>query len=601
MRISDSLAETLLKQSGAFSKERLAELHAHSLKTHQPLQDLIIENDLLSEEELTSLYAQELGLPFIEVPAGHINHRILTRLPEHAAIRYNAVAFDVDDAEDRILVAIEDPVDAQTLSFLQKRLGENLKLHITTTSLLKSALDQYRNNRSSALSKVMAHQDVSDEPHTVNPALVADGSAAAESVSHIIEQAVHSGASDIHIEPRVDHVVIRYRIDGLLREAHKLPLSSLALLVGSIKTASQLKLSEHHAPQYGQWNVALGDQHYGIRVTVMPTVDGEKVVLHIVQAFLQAPSLRDLGLWGTGLRNLQKSLTESRGTLFVSGPIGSGKAMTLFSLLSTLSSPNVNIATIEDALEYRIAGANQVQVNPASGVTFISGLQAILNQDPNIIMVSELRDQELSHMVIQAATAGHLVLSALHNDSAAAGVRRLLDMHIEPFLITSTLQAMLGQRLVRKLCPNCREATKPDLATLKQIEKLLRREDTGLKRLHELEITALAEGVGVVEHEGKTFPKAHDPSSTARSITRVWNVHEGGCDRCYYTGYRGRVGIFEVLTASEAVQKAIMSSGSTKVINKAAHESGMLSMQLDGLIKALRGQTTVSEVLRVSA
>jgi type IV pilus assembly protein PilB len=590
MRISDSLAESLLKRSGVLSKAQLADLHKQSLKTKKPLQDLIIENDLLSEAELTSLYANELKLPFIEVPAGSIHPRTLTRLPEHVATRYKAVVFDIDDNDDSVLVAIEDPIDARSLSFLQKRLGDNLKLHITTGSQLKTALEQYRNNRDSALLKVMAHQSSASDPLAVNTAVVAEGSAAAESVNHILEQALRAGASDIHIEPRVDHVIIRYRIDGLLREAHKLPSTSLHLLIGYIKTASRLKLDEHYAPQYGQWNVTIGDRHYGIGATILPTVDGEKAVLHIVHESSNAPSLRDLGLWGSGLRDLQRAISEPHGALFVTGPISSGKATTLFSLLSSLSSPDVNIATIENPVEYRIAGANQVQVNPSAGVTLKTGLEAILSQDPNIIMVSEIGDSESSHMIIQAAHNGHLVLSSLHAERAAAGVRRLLDMANEPFLIANSCRAIVGQRLVRRLCPDCRESTAPDAKTLKHIEKLLRLEGIGFKQLHELEVSALAEGIGAPAKL----------SSTAHSITHLWKAHEGGCNRCYYTGYHGRLGIFEVLTPSATVQKTILQSASATVINQAARDSGMVSLQLDGLIKALRGETTISEVLRVS-
>jgi type IV pilus assembly protein PilB len=591
MRISDALAESLLLQSGAFSKEQLAALHSQSRKAKQPLQDLIIENDLLSESALTSLYAEQLDLPFVEIPAGHISHRVLNRLPEHVAHRYNAVVFDVDDSDNSTLVAIEDPLDAQTVNFLQKRLGDNLKLHITTGSLMKDALEQYRNSRSGALLKVMARENSSGNPEAVNAALVAEGSAAAESISHIVEQAISSGASDIHIEPRIDHVLIRFRIDGLLHEAHKLPVSTLGLLVGSVKTAAKLKLSESHAPQYGQWNVALGERYYGIRATVVPTVDGEKVVLHIVPESVVAPGLRDLGLWGSGLRDLQGALTEPHGVLFVAGPVGSGKATTLFSLLSLLNSPNSNIATIEDPLEYRIPGANQVQINPGTGITLASGLQAILNQDPNIIMLSELRDSETTKLVMQAAQSGHLLLSALSTASAAAGVRRLLDMDSEPFLVANTLRAVVGQRLARRLCPECREAVAVDSATLKQVEKCLRNEGGGWRRLHELETAA-------VEEAGS---KAHELSTTARGISKVWKAHANGCEYCHNTGYRGRVGMFEVLSATAAVQKAILSKASTAAINKAAIESGMVSMQLDGLVKALSGQTTIAEVFRVTA
>jgi type IV pilus assembly protein PilB len=590
MRISDALAESLLLQSGAFTAKQLTELHAQSQKAKKPLQDLIIEHSLLSEAALTNLYAQELGLPFVEVPAGHISHQVLNRLPEHVADRYKAVVFDIDDGDDSTLVAIEDPLDAQSLSFLKKRLGDNLKLHITTGSLMKDALEQYRNPRSNALVKVMAYEDSAADPQIVNAALVAEGSAAAESIHHIVEQGLMSGASDIHIEPRVDHVLIRFRIDGLLHEAHKLPLSTLGLLVGSVKTAGKLKLSEHHAPQYGQWNIALGEHYYAIRATVLPTIDGEKVVLHIVPESVTPPNLRDLGLWGSGLRDLQSALTEPRGTIFVAGPIGSGKATTLFAMVSLLHSPNVNIATVEDPLKYRITGANQVQVNPSLGMTFANALRAVLAQDPNIVMLSELRDSESSKLVLQAAQSGHLIFSALASTSAAAGVRRLLTMDNEPFLIVSSLRAIVGQRLARRLCPECREEVAPDTSTLKQVEKCLRNEGGGWKRLHELEAAALAEVGG----------DSAELSTTARGLSRVWQAHSGGCEYCHNTGYRGRVGMFEVLTATDKVQKAILSNASTAVIHKAAKESGMVGMQLDGVVKALRGQTTLSEVFRVS-
>jgi type IV pilus assembly protein PilB len=599
MRISDSLAQSLLKRSGGFTEKQLVDLRSQLAATKRPLQDLIIQNGLLSETELTRLYADELSLPFVELSAATINRRAFTRLPEHVATRYNAVVFDIDDNDDSILVAMEDPTNPDSVNFLKKQLGDNLKLHVTSSGHLRSALNRYQNSSGTQLFRVLNRPG--GVPTIGTSALMA-GSLASESINHILEQALGVGASTIHIEPHVDHVVIRYRVDGLLREAHKLPSSALDPLLGYIKSASQMKLQEHHTPQYGHWGMAVGDQNYTVRVTILPTVDGEKAVLHhIVPESTQAPSLRDLGLWGSGLHDIQKAVTQPHGTLLVVGPIGSGKSTTLFSLLSALNSPRVSVATIEDPVEYRITGANQIQLNPASGVTLKSALQAVLGQDPNIIMLSEIDEPAACKVALKTSLSGHLVLSTLHTASAAAGVKRLLDMGIEPHMIASGARAIVGQRLARKLCPDCREATVPGKAALAQIEKSLHLKDYGgVKRLHELEALALEEGVGV-QSSGKTAAALRDLSSTARSITRLWKARDGGCDHCHHTGYRGRVGIFEVLVPGAAVEKTITHKSSAHAINQAAIESGMVSMQLDGLVKALRGQTTVAEVLRVTA
>ena len=599
MRISDSLAQSLLKQSGSLTKEQLDDLRSQLAETKKPLQDLIIQNGLLSEAELTRLYAKHSGVPFIELPAS-ISHRALSRLPEHVATRYNAVVFDTDDNEDIILVAMEDPSDQGAVSFLKKQLGDNLKLHLSTSSQLRDALDQYRTGRRSQLLHIMSPPDDSDSPQAAVSSSMVEGSVIVDSLNHILEQALEIGASDIHIEPQLDHIVIRYRIDGLLRPAHKLHLQALSPLLGYIKTVGQLKTEEHDAPQYGQWATSLGDESYEVRVTILPTVDGEKVVLHLVPSSTKAPSLRDLGLWGQGLHDLQRAFAEPHGIVLVVGPTGSGKSTTLFSALSALSAPDVTIATIEDPVEYRIAGANQVQINPSAGVTLASALPAVLDQSPDIIMLSEINGTKSCVAAIEASLRGHLVLSALHTSSAAAGVHRLLDMDIKPHMIDNSVRAIVGQRLARKLCPDCQEAVAPGKTTLAQIEKSFHLKDFGgFRRLHELETLATEEGLGV-QVSGKSATAAHYLSTSSRSINRLWRAHAGGCERCHHTGYQGRVGIFEVLSLSAAVQKTINSEASTHAIDQAAIESGMISLQLDGLVKALRGQTTVSEVLRVS-
>jgi type IV pilus assembly protein PilB len=601
MRISDSLAESLLIKSGVCTEQQLDDLRSLSAKTHKPLQDLIITSGLLSETDLTRLYAEELQLPFVELSMDTINHRAMAHLPEHVAMRYNAFVFDIDDNDGTILVAMEDPSNTEATSFLEKQLGNNLKLHVTSSSLLKAALDHYHSSsRPNHILNILGYPSTPSGNAAIGDNVV-EGSAAADSVNRILERALRVGASDVHIEPHLDHIVIRYRVDGLLRAVNKLPASALDPLLVHIKTTSQLKTEEHHAPQYGEWAVTMGDQHYKVRTSILSTIAGEKAVLHIVYESSQAPSLRDLGLWGTALRDLTKAMTEPHGSLFITGPVGSGKSTTLFSLLSALNSPSVNIATIEDPVEYRIAGANQFHINPESGTTFTTALKAVLHQDPNIIMLSEIHDGRTAKAVLQASLKGHLLLSALHTPSAAAGVHRLLDMNSKPYIVASSLQAMVGQRLARKLCPGCREAITPNKAMFEQIEKSTQLKSSGgFRRLHDLEGQALEEGIGGL-NAGKTDTSLRELSTTARTINRLWRAREGGCGHCDNTGYRGRIGIFEVLMPSAAVQKTITKEGSVHAINQAAIESGMINMQLDGLIKALRGQTTLDEVLRVTA
>jgi type IV pilus assembly protein PilB len=601
MRISDSLAESLLVKSGLFTKKQLDELRSLSRKTHKPVQDLIIKNGLLSETELTRLYAEELKLPYVELSPDIINRRAVTHLPDHVANRYNAIVFDIDDNDGSILVAMENPDDEEAVQFLQKQLGGNLRLHVTSSSLLQSALQQYRSSpRPEHILNIMGYRNSPDDIQTSNSSAMAGRSGAVESVNHIIERALSVGASDIHIEPQTGYIVIRYRIDGLLHVVHKLPASALDPLLGHIKNISNLRLQEHAAPQYGQWGVAIGDTSYQVRVSILPTVDGEKAVLHITPELSKAPSLRALGLWGHALLELQKAATAQHGTLFISGPSGSGTSTTLFSLLSALNSPSVNIATIEDPIKYRIAGVNQFQINRGSGLTFTKTLKAVLAQDPNIIMLSDVPTKQLCKMVIQASLKGHFVLSALHTTSAAAGLHRLLDMGNEPYMINSSVRAVVGQRLPRKLCPGCREAITPNKTMLEQIEKSIHlKASGGFGQLYTLEKLAFEEGIGAVNTR-KTDLVLSQLSSTSRSINRLWKAREGGCSHCNNTGYRGRIGIFEVLVPTNEIQKTLNHAGSVRAISQAAAASGMISMQLDGLIKALRGQTTINEVLRVT-
>jgi type II secretory ATPase GspE/PulE/Tfp pilus assembly ATPase PilB-like protein len=328
-------------------------------------------------------------------------------------------------------------------------------------------------------------------------------------------------------------------------------------------------------------------------------MDGEKVAIRILNESSKPSDFTELGFWGTALASLKTAIVEPHGMVLVTGPTGSGKSTTLFSVLSSLNTPNVNISTVEDPVEYHVAGANQVQVNPVAGMTFESGLRALLRQDPNIIMVGEIRDKETAELAVQAALTGHLVFSTLHTNNAATCLPRLLDMGVEPFLIASTVRVVIAQRLVRRLCVECREYFKPDSTMIQQIEKSFRINDNGgLKQLHELEVSAQKGGIGNSNAGGDK--DIDELSTTVSGIGRLWKAHEQGCDNCNHTGYKGRIGIYEVLNNSSTVQKMIVGNETSEAIEKAAIAEDMLTMQMDGLVKSLRGQTTIEEVLRVT-
>lgn len=598
MRIADTLVEKLLTKSGKVKKEQIEALSDHDAKDKKPLQDLAINANVISEKDLTKLYAEEIEVPFVELNAKEIKLDVLKQLPERIARQYHAVVFEVEKDGTK-LVAMEDPDDIQALNFLQKQLGANIKVHITTTSLLQSALDQYRGNISSELTKVITDDSESEEDEDIDESDLAEDSPVAQTVNIIIEYGVKAGASDVHIEPRENFVVIRYRIDGMLREANKLPRKMLGSLVSRIKILSNLKIDEHRAPQDGRFKVEVNEQIYALRVSTLPILDGEKVVMRILNESSKPADFTELGFWGTALANLQHAITEPHGMVLVTGPTGSGKSTTLFSVLSSLNTPNVNISTVEDPIEYHVVGANQVQVNPIAGMTFSNGLRALLRQDPNIIMVGEIRDVETADLAVQAALTGHLVFSTLHTNNAATCLPRLLEMGVEPFLIASTVRVIIAQRLVRRLCSDCRQEFTPEAAFLQQINKSFRLEENGgIKKIHALEEAALNDGIGKTENKTDATFKL---STSASEITNIWKAKDEGCDNCNHTGYRGRIGIYEVLSNSTEIQKQIVTNSTSEALEKTAVTDGMLTMQLDGLIKALRGQTTIEEVLRVTS
>jgi type IV pilus assembly protein PilB len=587
MRISDSLVLDLLHDSHKVTPEQIRILQEQQKTERKDLQDVVMQNNTLSEKDLTQLYAAKIEVPFVEITPRNLRKEVLNLIPEHIARQYNSVLFDVSQDGSKHL-AMEDPDDVQAFNFLQKQLGSNIHVYIATRSNILASLDQYRGNIGNELTEVIAsEQQTAPTEEEVSEEEVAEDSPVAKTVNLIIEYAIKQGASDIHVEPREDFVSIRYRVDGQLRETNKLPKKVLAALVSRIKILSNLKIDERRMPQDGRFKVTLGSGQYALRVSTLPIADGEKVVMRILNESTKASSLQELGYWGANLERLEDALTRPHGMVLFTGPTGSGKSTSLFSILSRLNQPTVNISTIEDPVEYKIPGVNQVQVNPVAGMTFVNGLRALLRQDPNIIMVGEIRDGETARLAIQAALTGHLVFSTLHTNNAATTLPRLLDMGIEPFLIASTVRAVVGQRLVRRLVPESMESFQPDEPTVKRVEAAFGlSEPDAIRKIHELEVQAMKAGLGV----------AGELSTSEDTITKLWRISGSST-----SSFRGRMGIYEVLPMSAAIQKLVISGASSENIQEEAVKEGMVTMQTDGFIKALRGQTTLEEIMRVTS
>ena len=516
---------------------------------------------------------------------------MLNKIPERIARQYSAVIFKIDD-DGLIHLAMDDPDDVQAVSFIEKEIGENTKIYIASYENILQCLENYRGDVNEELNEVIDIQrEDNGDAQQVSEAEVAEDSPIAQTVNLLLEYAIRSHASDIHIEPREQFVQIRYRIDGVLKEVNQLPRNVLGALVSRIKILSNLKIDERRVPQDGRFKIKVAGKQYALRVSTLPIADGEKVVMRILDESNQAVTLPELGYWGHSLSVINEAIAEPNGMVLVTGPTGSGKSTSLFSILTSLNRPDVNISTIEDPVEYKIPGVNQTQTNAKAGMTFANGLRALLRQDPNIIMVGEIRDGETANLGVQAALTGHLVFSTLHTNNAATSLPRLLDMGIEPFLIASTVKAVVGQRLVRRLCMVCRQQFVPQQDKIDEIIKLFNlHEGETFQRIHELELQAMEQHVG-----GDT------PAGTSETtITQLWNANPDGCDECNHTGYKGRIGIYEVLGVSVPIQKMITANGTSNQIQDEAILEGMTTMQTDGLVKVLRGNTTLEEVLRVT-
>lgn len=592
MQIPDVTMEKLLERTKLVTPDQLKSLKEEASQTHTTIQKVLLDQRLTDTVALTKAFAEYAHVPYIELKPNEVPLELLKKIPERVARQYNAVLFKVDEDGTNHL-AMEDPDDIQAVSFLEKDLGSNTKIYIATAENIMSVLANYRGDVNKELNEVIDIQRSADDAASTVSAdeeEVSEDSPIAQTVALLLEYAIRSHASDIHIEPREDYVQVRYRIDGILKEVNRLPHNVLNPLISRIKILSNLKIDEHRIPQDGRFKIKVAGKQYALRVSSMPVSDGEKIVMRILDESQHAIALEDLGYWGHSLKTLKTTMIDPNGVILFTGPTGSGKSTSLFSILTILNSPSVNIATIEDPVEYRIPGVNQTQTNPKAGMTFANGLRALLRQDPNIIMVGEIRDSETADLAIQAALTGHMVFTTLHTNNAATTLPRLLDMGIEPFLIASTIRSIVGQRLVRRLDQKSRQSYAPSPQEKQSLLKSFSLTPQDMPAIHALEVLAQKEGIG-----------GNAPLSTTDSdILTLWKNDESANDQDVHAGYSGRLGIYEVLENTDAIEKLVMSGATSNDIQAQAIKDGMVPMQLDGLIKALRGETTIEEILRVS-
>lgn len=535
MRISDAELKKLLLDSGLVKEQALEDaIPKEGVK--EPLQQAVLKKKLISEKDLVKLYAKSIDVPFADLSNVKIPREVLLKIPERIARKYQAVLFGTEEAQ--LQLAMADPDDFQAADFITKQVGGKLKIYMATPTDILGAIDQYKGNISNEITQAIkdSSADAASAEEKVSAKDLAEDAPIAKTVNVILEYAVKSRASDIHIEPRENIVQVRYRIDGVLRETMTLPKPILAAVVSRIKILSNLKIDEHRIPQDGRFKFTIGAKTVALRVSTLPIMDGEKVVMRILDESARALTLDELGFSGHSLETIVRNLHKPHGMTLVTGPTGSGKSTTLYSVLSMMNTPGVNISTIEDPVEYRVPGVNQTQVNPKAGMTFASGLRALLRQDPNIIMVGEIRDGETADLAVQAALTGHVVLSTLHTNNAATTLPRLLDMGIEPFLIASTVNTVIGQRLVRRLCSVCRLSYVPEGVELTNIKRDFQL-DAALKRFNEMkgqpepepmkteaavtatpEVKAVADAIVPTEHKkGRVINPEHD-IETSKSI-----------------------------------------------------------------------------------
>src|SRR3989344_1844274 len=579
--------EDVLFEKKLLTSDQVSAINLEHLNTGKSIDQIIKERNFVSNNDYIKAFGEVYGIEYMPLEGRIIDPKLSELVSHNLAQKYNAAPFALDEVSKVISVAMVDPLDLQTIEFIERKTGYKVKPYISSLAEIEAVNEQQSGKAigeeiSAALEEISATTLKIEENQgdlTADEATLRDAPIA-RIVGMILETAVKTGASDVHIEPEETKTRLRYRVDGVLEEKRTLPREMHDSLAARIKILASMKIDEKRLPQDGRFKVEVGKTKTDLRVSTLPTVYGEKVVIRLLKEEGSVFSFRDLGIRGLSLSRLEEAIIKPVGMVLVTGPTGSGKTVTLASALSKLNTTKVNIVTIEDPVEIRIPGVNQVQVNPQAGLTFATGLRSFLRQDPNIIMVGEIRDGETAELAIHAALTGHLVLSTLHTNSAGGSIPRLLDMGVENFLLASTLNAVLAQRLVRKICVDCKEEYSPPPEIVDDIRRI----------------------VGKIQHSQILMSKD-------KTIVDAVKLGQGenlkvfrgkGCEKCGGTGYRGRTGIFEVMIMSDKIQTLTLGRSSESQIQTAAVEDGMLTLDQDGYLKVLEGITTIEEVLRVS-
>ena len=558
----------ILLADGVITQDQLTTIKAQSASTGKSAETLLVELKYVPEEAIAKAKAKMLDVPFVTLSTTAFSPEALSFVPQAVVDRFKLIPFAYEDKSKTLSVAMSNPVDLDAIQFVQQKTGLQVKVFAAAPKDIDQAIaTQYRQELVGEVGKAVKEtEELTSTIKTVDSKKISEiikEAPIAKIVSTILEFALTSRASDIHIEPMEDRVRVRYRIDGILYDRLTLPKSVQEAVISRIKILSEMKIDEHRSPQDGRFNFKADDKEVDLRISVLPTVHGEKIVMRLLRKSGGIPTLNDLGVSGTALKNLETAMLRPHGIIIVCGPTGSGKTTTLYSVLSKLNTARVNIMSLEDPVEYELPGVNQVQINPAVGLTFASGLRAFLRQDPNIILVGEIRDKETTDLAIQAALTGHLVFSTLHTSNASGALPRLIDLGAESFLLASTINALVGQRIVRKICDHCKTSYSPPEQILVEMKNVL----------------------------GPLFPKEG---------TQITFYKGKGCSECGDSGYLGRVGVFEVLPVTEKIGRLVLQHPDSETIEKQAMLEGMISMKQDGYLKVLQGVTTIEEVLRVA-
>ena len=580
MQIANEQLRDFILDSGLLDKDVIEENFDQASKENKKFGDLLMEKKLISEIDLKKLYSYILGIPFVSLEKEMIANDILHIIPEPIAKKYGIVAFEKEG--NNLKVAMKNPEDLQTIDFIRKKTGLKIVPCLTSEDNIKIILKQYEKSLKAEFGDIISKdsENVSTEDGEDDLEKIAQDLPIVRIVDTLIKHAILQSASDIHIEPAEKEVRVRYRIDGILHDAMTLPKQVAGGLIARIKVLSNLKLDEHRLPQDGRFKIEKEGYKISFRVSILPVFEGEKIVMRLLDETSKGLTLEKMGLTGESLEKVHQNIKRPNGMILVTGPTGSGKTTTLYTMMDILNTAEVNISTVEDPVEYRMPRVNQTQINPKIGMTFAAALRSLLRQDPDIIMVGEIRDGETMQIAIEAAMTGHLVLSTLHTNSASGTLPRLLDMGAEAFLVASTVNVVIAQRLVRKLCNDCKVAYKLEEKEVKNLQE-------------SFEMTEIME-IFKKEPQLKGIVNA---KSTWKNIDFF---RPRGCEQCSNEGYHGRQGIYEVLAMNEEIGKLITANASADEIENKARQEGMQKMYEDGFIKAALGVTSIEEILRVT-